>query len=109
MKKLIISTICIVGVLLSISFILLPNINKVSAQKEEFVSITDTQTPKTCKYIIKNFNGSLAVFENGKISPIRITDVDISSLPLVDQQLLQEGIMIENENDLSAMLEDYCS
>lgn len=107
MKKLIISTICIIGTLLSISFFVLPNLNRVSAEKEDYKSTEEVSI--VYEYIIKNFNGNIAVFQNGKLTPFRVTDVSVSSLPLVDQQLLHEGIMIKDEDELTTMLEDYCS
>ena len=60
-------------------------------------------------YILKAYEGKLAVFQSGADNPYRITDVRISSLPVMDQQALQEGIEAKNEKELSQLLNDFCS
>lgn len=60
-------------------------------------------------FTIKEFNGTIAVFEQGIDSPVRVTDVAISSLPYVDQELLRVGIRANSRAELNRLLEDYCS
>lgn len=60
-------------------------------------------------YIIKEYNGKLAVFESGSDTPFRITDLDISVLPEADRKALQNGIKAANRKELNRILEDYCS
>lgn len=60
-------------------------------------------------YIIKNFQGKVAVFRSGDEILMNITDTEINSLPDFDKQQLQIGVYAANERELKRLLEDYCS
>ncbi|MDR3178834.1 MAG: hypothetical protein LBT82_02095 [Oscillospiraceae bacterium] len=70
-------------------------------------SKTEEETSST--YIIKDYNGKVAVFEKGKQNPFRITNCQISQLPVCDQDVLKTGIEAKTESELVRVLEDYCS
>ncbi len=74
----------------------LPN-SAVSAVKQEY------------KYIVREYNGKLAVFEFGENKPFRITDLDVALLPQSDQRVLAGGIRVADNKELIRVLEDYCS
>ena len=104
MKKLIISTICFVAACMIFSFGILPNLNKAQA--------SDTSEPKSSSsltYIVKNFNGNVAVFETGSSTPFRVTEVQINTLPFEDQKNLEIGITVTSKEQLYSLLEDLCS
>ena len=61
------------------------------------------------KYIIKDFHGKIAVFENGGEAPVKITETLTSSLPQFDTKQLRQGVYAENEREVKRLLEDYCS
>lgn len=42
-------------------------------------------------------------------SPLLVFDVYVNTLPEYDQQLLQEGISVEGEQQLTRIIEDYIS
>lgn len=65
--------------------------------------------PQPVTYIVKDYNGKIAVFENGSDTPFRITDTYTKNLPQEDKMLLSEGIYIDNDKDLALLLADYCS
>ncbi len=69
---------------------------------------TSTQT-KTQTYVIKNYEGKISVFEKGKSTPFRVTDTLTSKLPQKDQEILQNGIEVNSQKDVSNILEDFCS
>ncbi|MCQ4022007.1 MULTISPECIES: hypothetical protein [unclassified Ruminococcus] len=71
--------------------------------------IFETEPSKACEYIVKEFYGRVAVFENGKETPLDITDTAIDSLPDFDKQQLKIGVYAANERELKRLLEDYCS
>ncbi len=60
-------------------------------------------------YSIREYQGQLAIFEQGQETPLRIIDMDIALLPLYDQALLQSGIDAADEQELRRLLEDYTS
>ena len=104
MKKLIISTCCFVVACLIFSFGILPNL--VRAQ------VSDTPAPEprsSLTYVVKNFNGNIAVFEEGAAEPFKITDVPINTLPYNDQNNLEKGIIVSSKEELNSLLEDLCS
>lgn len=80
--------------------------NAVAAEVSRNVSHTEKPS---YSYIIKEYNGKLAVFETGSDVPFRITELDISTLPISDQTILNNGIEVSDSKELSRILEDYCS
>lgn len=76
----------------------------VSAEKEPPEKIPPAQ-----KYCVKEYKGNIAVFESGSDMPLKTTSVSVSELPPEDRKLLEKGIMVSGEKDLSIIMEDYCS
>lgn len=71
-------------------------------------SIASVETAKP-KYLMKNHDGRLAVFQAQEQSPLLVFDIYVSTLPEYDQRLLQEGIPAEGEEQLTKLIEDYIS
>ena len=70
------------------------------------------QKPKatitTNTFTVKEYNGKIAVFENGSSEPIKtIESPYIRDLPENDQILLAQGITVNGEAELNKLLEDY--
>ncbi len=113
MKKLIILTACFVVASSIISFAILPTIknNRVSGisynTPEE--SAISSCSSYVLTYVVKNFNGNIAVFEGNNEKPFKITDVSIKDLPYADQELLLNGIFATKISEVNQILEDYCS
>ncbi len=59
--------------------------------------------------VLGSWKGYLALFEAGKSEPRQIFPTAIASLPAADQSLLEKGIVVRNDRDLQALLEDYLS
>lgn len=68
-----------------------------------------TQNKETKDFIIKEYNGSVAVFENGQDLPFKTTETMVADLPTADRELLKKGIGVGSPEELSRILEDYCS
>ena len=51
----------------------------------------------------------VAVFLPGRDAPEYITDTPVSSLPAADRAALQTGLPVYTEEELTRLLEDYCS
>lgn len=61
------------------------------------------------KYVLKEYNGKLAVFGKGKKEPEMIFDVLIESLPEVDVVELKQGLKIKDDQELKDRIEDFVS
>lgn len=58
-------------------------------------------------YLVTGDRGRIVVFRGKEL--YMSTDTQISSLPKADRVKLVEGIHIDSEKELKALLEDYCS
>jgi hypothetical protein len=70
---------------------------------------SEEDTKSSLSYIVKEYNGKIAVFEEGKNKPFKVTDSSVSDLPEYDRKLLEEGIKATTKQELQRILEDYCS
>ncbi len=106
MRKFIIGSYCFVLLCVATSLIAIPVIN----QKATDSNNDQVDTPNiSLSYIVKDFNGNVAVFEADASAPFRVTEVSISTLPKADQERLQEGIAVADQAELNTLLEDLCS
>ena len=60
-------------------------------------------------YVLREYEGALGVFYDGETEPIRVYEVIVASLPDGDRELLDAGIIANNEEELHQLLEDYTS
>jgi hypothetical protein len=78
--------------------------NPLSAPEEmEDVSREGTDV----RYVVRSYEGKIAVFSNQQSSPVDMLDVTVDSLPEADQAALSEGIAAESKEALRRILEDY--
>lgn len=66
-------------------------------------------TQQEIKYMLKEFNGMLALYENESSQPKEIFNISISSFPEEDIKKLKKGIIINEADELYRLLEDYTS
>ncbi len=59
--------------------------------------------------VLGTWKGYIALFEGGKTEPKQIYPTQIASLPETDQASLEKGIIVRNDRDLEALLDDYLS
>lgn len=78
--------------------------NAADATPTEIQQATDYQT-----YIVREYDGMVAVFYNGQDKPFKITDRYVSALPQQDINDLKQGIEVDDEKKLRKLLEDLCS
>lgn len=120
MRKLLITTCCILAGCFLLTGIILPTMKnqKTMAQTTSIVesvpqpsSTTDssTQSAPVSSYLVKEYNGKIAVFREGESTPFRITDVSVNTLPYADQVDLKDGIHASDDVKLVQLLEDLCS
>lgn len=79
--------------------------------KEEKLSqtLSEQQSLNTKEYVVKNYNGYVAVFKENSNLPVIKTDTPVNSLPYDDQEKLKKGISVKGDISLRKCLEDYCS
>ena len=66
-------------------------------------------SPFSYSYIIKEYDGNIAVFKAGESTPDQIYEVPVETLPEEDIQSLQSGIQVYNEQQLQSLIEDLTS
>ncbi len=61
------------------------------------------------RYVLGCYDGRLALFPVGDPVPERVYEVWVSRLPEADRRALEKGILIESDERLAQLLEDYTS
>ena len=79
--------------------------NAASDEKETgTINITERET----RYILKDYNGRIALFKEKEIKPLTVYNIFTNSLPEADIKMLKNGITVK-ENELERLLEEYTS
>ncbi len=60
-------------------------------------------------YIIREYCGMVACFEEDSDEPFLVTDTPVRNLPPMDRQMLSGGVKVVGARALSRALEDYRS
>lgn len=58
-------------------------------------------------YIARDLDDYVAIFVPNSSSPYIVTDIYVKTLPLFDQELLKEGIIIDKDYTLARFIEDF--
>ena len=53
------------------------------------------------------YGDRLAVYTGGELKPRQVLDIPLAALPESDQQLLEQGIPLRDEEELRRAIEDY--
>ena len=77
----------------------------ISPTPDAFPSPTPMPDPNS--YLIKEVNGKIGIYQNGEL--LRVVDVDVSTLRPNDAQQIEQGIVLQTDQDLASFLEDYTS
>lgn len=57
-------------------------------------------------FVLREYNGKIALMEEGSEEPIAVYKTPISSLYPADAELLKEGIRLKNRAELTKLIED---
>lgn len=57
-------------------------------------------------YILMAYRSKIGVFRGNVEEPLRVLNVYLKNLPIVDQQALRAGILVDGENKLQKLIED---
>lgn len=67
-----------------------------------------SETEETA-YTLGVWEGQLAVFEGNDPYPTQLLEVAVAGLPQEEQRRLEQGLLVESEQELYLLLEDYTS
>lgn len=116
MKKLVTVTGCFMLLCIVITSVILPSMprtnameNNIDADANSVVQDNSSADEEEKVFIIKEYNGKVAVFEGQNENPLFVSDVFVSNLPEADKELLESGIEVKTEKQLNRLIEDYCS
>lgn len=88
------------------------SLNQETTEKESEDATIQTEEKQQTYYLIKEVEDVVKVFycdENGQEDLYQITTVPFQLLSSEDQQLLSEGVRVEDENELADFLENFDS
>jgi len=57
-------------------------------------------------YVLREYNNSAALFEDGKEEPVAVYSTPLSTLNAADAELIKEGIRLRGMDEVSRLLED---
>ncbi len=77
--------------------------------KKNITDITTVSENDTHKYILKDYNGRIAVYYEGSETPNEIFEIYTRTLPAEDAEKIENGIEINGPDKLSEILADYTS
>ncbi len=61
------------------------------------------------QYVIREYNGNIAVYKSGETAPSDIYEVPVETLPEEDVKSLESGIQVRDEAELRRLIEDLTS
>lgn len=85
------------------------DINK-NQEDQELNEETSTPSAQTTYYIVKKNGDVISVyFVDGNGARVKLEDTDIlyELLPVEDQEMFEKGIVIENQEKLASLLQDF--
>ncbi len=60
-------------------------------------------------YVLRAYEGHLAIYRENGIRPYRVLDTEVWLLPEEDRTALEDGILLKTEQELRQLLEDWDS
>ncbi len=66
-------------------------------------------TEPATQQLLREWNGQIALFEGDFNKPAEVYEVTVAALPQEEQARLREGIVIESEEMLASLLDNYTS
>ena len=65
--------------------------------------------PEPEGYMLRSWCGKVAVYSPNGTEPVETTGIELKNLPSADQNELEKGIFISNDEELARILEDLGS
>ena len=80
-----------------------------TSPKTQTTAAPVSEQPTTPTYYATVIGNYVVIYKDGDTEPMLTTDIDIRTLPEVDQKLLKQGIILSDEMAINNFLEDYGS
>lgn len=107
-NKLIILVIMVAVTIIIVSLLLSVSSNKEKTAPNQNINHSSSTTSIQPIYILKEYNGNIAVYRYGETQPIDIlSEIVYYSLPKYDREQLKKGIYIYSEAELQRLIEDF--
>lgn len=71
--------------------------------------ISSSQDKSEGPFLLRTYDGKLAVFTSDLVEPDLLFEVYVRTLPISDQKALEKGVRVETYEKLTALIEDYIS
>lgn len=75
--------------------------------ENDSVAVTTQEEKDT--YILRDYNGKIALYKNSNNTPDEVFDIFTDSLPESDAKSLKRGITASTEQELQKLIESYLS
>lgn len=78
---------------------------------ESSISMADTQQTdlEEYPYLLRTYEGKLALFSTDLVKPDMVFDVYVRTLPEFDRDQLERGVRVPDYEKLTSLIEDYIS
>ena len=108
LKKLFALALASVAFCAIISGWIVPSVQKtVLALYEQMEEESKAESRESPLWLVMEYNGKVAVFSPGSVTPVQILETPVAVLPEADRQMLTEGIRAWSDEELQTLLEDY--
>ncbi len=84
------------------------NVSAINSSKTNINATTTATQHSENRYILKDYNGQIALFLSDKEKPIKVFEIFTFSLPEKDIGIIKSGIIV-TESELESILEEYTS
>ncbi len=101
------SAISIIIIIISLAYSMKEQ--RVEAHRKNLETTIVIETQPAVGYILKEYNGELAVFRGDSDTPYKLLGVPVSIMSDYDRKLLEAGIFTESQSELNRLIEDYTS
>lgn len=81
----------------------------VGADESSSVSESAPEQTGDEMYLLRAYEGKLAVFTQDLVTPDLVFDVYVRTLPELDQEQLERGVRVGSFDELTKLVEDYIS
>lgn len=78
----------------------------ISSAADEVMADVESIAQETACYVIKSYEGGIALFKDGEEEPIAVYDAPMESINATDARLLEEGIRLCGMREVARLIED---
>ncbi|OQB15978.1 MAG: hypothetical protein BWY15_00105 [Firmicutes bacterium ADurb.Bin193] len=76
---------------------------------QQMLTLRQETVPTQTRFIVKEYNNMITVFEEGSDIPQKVLNIDVETLRKQDRLRFQEGITVDSPGELIQLEEDFSS